>query len=280
MNYSYIKLNAKKKLVNNNLKSFLVSIVPYVSILALVVLNYYLYIFLKDTDFSFITAISYYEIYLKATLFTISVCLSFVIWKILQMYSEKYFYSKNMKTRIKLKFSMCITAISVSILRFFISVAWSAFYLLPGIVVGATLYYSLVSNEYSFNVMLTLFVSAIILLIIGVSFLYVTLKRYSMCNFVIFSSAQTDSIKVLAKSVQLIEKNTIRYSFYKLSFAGWIFSCILIVPIFYVLPYVKMARYSYYKAIIKPKAQEIKPAIFYLSKNIKAVDNYHHQPQL
>ena len=45
MNYSYVKLNAKKKLVNHNLKSFLVSMVSYVSIFALVALNYYFYIF-------------------------------------------------------------------------------------------------------------------------------------------------------------------------------------------------------------------------------------------
>lgn len=279
MNYSYVKLNAKKKLVNHNLKSFLVSMVSYVSIFALVALNYYFYIFLKEADFSFFTAISYYEIYLKATLFTISVCLSFAIWKTLQLYSEKYFYSKNMKTHIKLKFGMCMTAISVSILKLFISVAWTTFYLLPCAIVSATLYYSLVSNEYSFNVILTLFVSAVILFVIGASFLYVTLKRYSMCNYVIFSNDETDSIKVLAKSTQLIEKNSIRYSFFKLSFAGWMVSCILVAPVFYVLPYVKMARYSFYKAITKPKMQELKPAVFYLSKKTKVVGEYHHQPQ-
>ncbi len=273
MNFSYIKLNAKKKLVRNYLKSFVMSALPYVSIFTLFGLNYYFYIFLRNADFSFVTAISYYEIYLKATLLTITAYISFLLWRIIQLYSDKYFYSKNMKTHIKLKFSMCMTAISVSILKFFISVAWSAFYLLPCAVVGATLYYSVISNEYSFNVMLTLFVSAIILFFIGVSFLYVTLKRYSMCNFVIFSRAETDSIKVLAKSVELIEKNTIRYSFYRLSLLGWIFSCILIVPIFYVLPYIKMARYSFYKAITRPysyKSGEIKPTIFYVTKKEKA----------
>lgn len=273
MNFSYIKLNAKKNLVKNHLKSFIMSVLPYVSIFALCVLNYYFYIFLKNADFSFVTAISYYEIYLKATLLTISVCISFLLWRIIQLYSDKYFYSKNMKTKLKLSFSRFVTAISVSILKFFLSVAWSAFYLLPCAVVSATLYYSVISNDYTFNVMLTLFVSAIILFIIGISFLYITLKRYSMCNFVIFSGTETDSIKVIAKSVELIEKNTIRYSFYRLSLLGWVSSCILIFPAFYVLPYIKMARYSYYKAMVKPysyRYEQVKPTVFYVTKKEKA----------
>lgn len=272
MNFSYIKLNAKKNLVRNYFKSFVLSALPYVSIFTLSGLNYYFYIFLKNTDFSFIIAISYYEIYLKATLLTMSVCISFFLWRIIQLYSHKYFYSKNMKTKLKLNISQFITAISVSILKFFISVAWSAFYLLPCATVSATLYYSVISNEYSFNIMLTLFVSAIILFVIGVSFIYVTLKRYSLCNFVIFSGTEADSIKVLAKSVELIEKNTIRYSFYRLSLLGWVSSCILIFPVFYVLPYVKMARYSYYRAIVKPysyRYEPIKPTVFYVTKKEK-----------
>ena len=273
MNFSYIKLNAKKKLVRNYLKSFVMSALPYVSIFTLFGLNYYYYIFLKSANLSFITTISYYGIYLKATLLTITACVSFLLWRIIQLYSDKYFYSKNMKTKIKLKFSQCMTAISVSILRFFISVAWSAFYLLPCAVVSGTLYYSVISNEYTFNVKLTLFVSAVILFFIGISFLYVTLKRYSMCNFVILGGEETDSIKILAKSTQLIEKNTIRYSFYRLSLLGWFSSCILIVPIFYVLPYIKMARYSFYKAITRPhlyRYEQVKPTIFYVTKKEKA----------
>lgn len=273
MNFSYIKLNAKKNLVRNYLKSFIMSVLPYVSIFALCGLNYYFYIFLKNVDFSFVTAISYYEIYLKATLLTISICISFLLWRIIQLYSDKYFYSKNMKTKLKLKFSQCMTAISVSILKFFMSVAWSAFYLLPCAVVGATLYYSINSNDYTFNIMLTLFVSAVILFFIGTSFLYVTLKRYSMCNFVIFSGAETNSIKIIAKSVELIERNTMRYSFYRLSLLGWVCSCVLVFPVFYVLPYIKMARYSYYRAIVKPygyRYEPIKPTVFYVTKKEKA----------
>ena len=273
MKYSYIKLNAQKKLMKNHFICFCVSVLPYVTIVLLMLLNYYLYIFLKGVNFNFIPFILSYDVYVKASLFTLSISFSFVLWKSSQLYSEKYFFSQINKKHIKLHFRQYLTAITVSILKFFLSVAWSAFYLLPCITTVATLYYSINSRNYTFSVMLTLFVASAILFVVGISFIYVTLKRYSMCNFVIFTETNTDAIKVIEKSITLIENNTVRFAFYNLSFIGWILSCVLIIPVFYVLPYIKMAKYSFYKAITRPQEREIetqKPIIFYFKQKEKA----------
>lgn len=273
MKFSYIKLNAQRNLMKNHFISCCISFLPYVTIVLFVVMNYYLYIFLKNIDINFISSISSYDVYVKASLFTLSVCFSFVLWKVSQLYSEKYFYSQMNKKRIKLHFRQYLTAITVAILKFFLSVAWSAFYLLPCAVTVATLYYSVNSGGYTFNVMLTLFVASLILFVIGISYIYVTLKRYSTCNFVIFTETNIDAIKVIEKSINYMENNTVRFTFYKLSFVGWIFSCVLLVPIFYVLPYMKMAKYSFYKAITNPKTKESemqKPIIFYFPQKEKA----------
>lgn len=271
MKFSYIKLNAQKKLIKKHFSCFCVSILPYVTIILLTLLNYYLYIFLKSIEFNFIPFILSYDVYVKASLFTLSAVSSFVLWRISQLYSHKYFFSQISKKRIKLHFRQYITAITVSILKFFLSVAWSAFYLLPCAVTLAALYYTIYSGDYTFSVMLTLFVASAILFIIGIGFIYVTLKRYSMCNFVIFTETNTDAIKVIEKSINLTENNTVKFAFYNLSFIGWILSCILLIPVFYVLPYVKMAKYSFYNAITKPITLEQKPVIFYLNKKIKVV---------
>ena len=273
MKYSYIKLNAQRKLLQNHFTCFCVSALPYVISVLLIVLNYYLYIFLKNIDFDFIPFISSYDVYVKASLFTLSVCVSFVLWKISQIYSHKYFFSQMNKKYIKLHFRQYITAITVSILKFFLSVAWSSFYLLPCAITTATLYYAIHSGNYTFSVMLTLFVASAILFIIGISFIYVTLKRYSMCNFVIFTETNIDAIKVIEKSIILIENNMVRFAFYNLSFVGWILSCVLVIPVFYVLPYIKMAKYSFYRAITKPQERETetqKPIIFYFPQKEKA----------
>ena len=271
MKYSYIKLNAQKKLMKNHFICFCVSVLPYVTIVLLMLLNYYFYIFLRGIDFNFVPFISSYDVYVKASLFTLSAVFSFVLWKVSQFYSEKYFFSKMSNKHIKLHFRQYLTAITVSILKFFLSVAWSSFYLLPCAVTVVTLYYSINSRNYTFSVMLTLFVASAILFVIGISFIYVTLKRYSMCNFVIFTETNTDAIKVLEKSITLIENNTVRFAFYNFSFIGWILSCVLIIPLLYVLPYMKMAKYSFYRAITKSAKPIPKPVIFYLNKKIKVV---------
>lgn len=273
MNFSYIKLDAKKRLVRNQCKSFLISFVPYVTIILLTVLNYYLYIFLKNADFTSMAYISLYSVYVKATLFALSVSVSFVLWRIVSLYSDKYFFCKNMKTHIKLEFRQYITAITVSILKFFLSIAWGTALLLPCAVMIATLYFSIRSGDYTFNVMLTLFVASVILFVIGTSFLFVILKRYSMCNFVIFTKTETNSLKVIEESIEIIEGNTVRFSLYNLSFIGWILSCVIVIPVFYVLPYVKMAKYSFYKVITKPQEREFeaqKPIVFYFTQKEKA----------
>ena len=273
MKFSYIKLNAQKKLVKNHFKSLVISALPYVIILLLTILNYYLYIFLKDINFDFIPFISSYDVYVKASLLTLSIVLSFVLWKMSQLYCDKYFYSQNMNVHIKLSLRQYITAISVSLLRFYLSVAWGAFAYAPCVIMGFTLYYSINSRQYTFNVMLTLFVATILLLVIGSAFLYIILKRYSLCNYVIISNSETDAIKVIEKSINITDSNIVKYALYCVSFIGWILSCILILPVFYVLPYIKMAKYSFYKAIANPATNkaEQKPVIFYLNKKIKVV---------
>lgn len=272
MEFSFIKLNAKKRLVKNHFKSFLISALPYVNIFLLTALNYYLYIFLKNVDFIFIPYISSYAVVVKASLFTLSMLCSFVLWRISQLFSDKYFFSRNTKISCRLSFRQCFTAIMVSVLKFFLSVAWGTLYFSPCAVMTATLYYCIHSGDYTFNVMLTLFVASAILFVIGSGFFYVTLKRYSMCNYVILTGVETDSIKIIEKSINLIEGNMAKYTFYGLSFVGWILSCVLIVPVFYVLPYVKMAKYCYFKAITRPQERETeiqKPIIFYFTQKEK-----------
>ena len=272
MKFSLIKMNAQKKLMKNHFICFCVSVLPYVTIVLLTLLNYYLYIFLKVIDFDFIPFISSYDVYVKASLFTLSLCVSFVLWNLVNLYSHKYFFSRIAKKHIKLHRRQYISVITVSILKFFLSVAWGAFYLLPCAVTTATLYYAIHLGDYTFNVMLTLFVASAILFIIGISFLYVTLKRYSMCNFAIFTETNTDAIKIIEKSIALTEGNMVKYALYCVSFIGWLSSCVLIIPVFYVLPYVKMAKYSFYKAITKPQEEfeTQKPIIFYFTQKEKA----------
>ena len=200
MNTSYIKLNAKKHLVKCHFKCFLVSILPYVTIILLGALNYYLYFMLKDMNFSFLHLKPSYAVYLRATLFTLSVCLSLLIWRIATFFTHNFYYLKSRKGDISyfssiknLSFKKICTLLTTDILKMYLSVAWGALYFAPCVSVSFTLYYYWNSDEFSRNIALTLIISAFILFLIGSFFLFVTLKRYSMCYPIAFETDEKDS---------------------------------------------------------------------------------------
>ena len=278
MNTAYFKLKAKKQLVKNYFRCFLVSALPYVTIVLLTLLNYYFYILLKEKKFEFLSPDSLYAPYFKPTLLTISLLLSFLVFITINLFSECYFYYKSMDKNItclkaikSLKIKKIASAITVFVLKFFLSVAWAGFYFAPATALSLALFYYLNSNEQKNNISLALFISAVILFLVGLTNLFITLKRYSMCNAVLFSQTEKDSLKIIAKSVEIMEGKSFKYALYCLSFMGWALSCITIIPIFYVLPYKMMAKYSFYNGITKHaeiKIKNEKPIIFYFTKRV------------
>ena len=280
MNTSYIKLNAKKHLVKCHFKCFLISVLPYVTIVLLGGLNYYLYFMLKDMDLSFLYLKSSYAVYLRATLFTLSVCLSLGVWSVVRIFSHNYYYLKSRKGNISffssikhLSFKKICTLLTTDVLKLYLSIAWGALYFSPCVSVVATLYYYYVSGEFSRNIALTLIISAFILFMIGSFFLFITLKRYSMCYPLAFETEEKDALKILEKSIEIMNGKCTNFSFYNISFWGWVLSCVLVLPVIYVLPYKQMSKYSYYNFATRKKIQEEapqKPIVFYIQKRKEA----------
>lgn len=278
MNLSYVKLDAKERLIKNILKCFLFSALPYMAIILLAAANYYLYFFLKKLDFSLLPSVSSYESIIKPAILTLSIMLSYLVFNIMKLLSDCFFYMKSRNcdagfTALLKKLSprLAFSYTTVMLLKFFLWLAWSALYLSPCSVVTLSAAYCLRKGEYTNTTLLILAVSSLILFAMGISFLYVTLKRYSMCNAVIFSGEQKDSLKIIEKSIEIMDGQMIRYAFYCLSFAGWVLSCLLIIPAVYVLPYKKMSSYSFYNSLTrvkKAKQRNEKPIVFYIPKRI------------
>ncbi|MGN0570500.1 MAG: DUF975 family protein, partial [Candidatus Fimenecus sp.] len=238
MELTYLKLDAKKNLVNNQAKLFFASIFPYVTIFSLAVLNYYLYYLLRKSDFSFIPYASSYADVIRPILFTVSIALSVLLWRASRLCANKYFFLKSRGEKAtfaaavkSIGFKQCLTFLMTDILRFFLSLAWLAFYFAPSAITGGILFYALKTGEYGNKVLLTLFVSCLMLFVVGTVFFYITLKRYSMCEGVIFSEKETDSLRVIEKSIELMEGNTVKYARYCVSFWGWKILCLLLIPL-------------------------------------------------
>ena len=279
MKISDIKLRAKKNMINNYFKFFVVCVLPFTTIFLLTTLIYYSSVVLKNTDFSFnVYDLTYIE-YIRLILIVVSIAISFFIFCCIRLVTDGYFFLKvnNQKATIKkafrfVSFRQCVTSSAVFMLRFFLSISWSLVFFSPCVAMTLILLYSYRNGNYGFNLNLTLFVSAVILFIIGLIFFYVTLKRYAMCSYVILKKKQKNPLKVIEESISLMEGHSINYSLCCLSFIGWILSCFAIVPIVYVLPYKALSKWHYFNALFLPESvvvTEEKPIIFYIKKQIK-----------
>ena len=277
METSYFKLNAKKRIMKNYFKCFTVSVFPFVSVVLLTILNYCLLILLNRIGFNMY--FSPYASYIKFSIMLVSIFLSVFLWKSLQLLVDSYFLVKALNKKVTfikaikcVTFRHCITYFVVSAIRFCLSISWFTIYLSPCIVVSALLIYTYKKESYSFNINLTLLVSAILLLVIGFSFFYITLKRYAMCSSIILTEEEKNPLKIIVKSIEIMENKSLKYAFYCLSFSGWLLSCLLIIPIFYVVPYFNMSKWCFKNSLESykfAKPENEKPIIFYFTKRVE-----------
>ncbi len=269
MKLSYLKLDAKRRMMSNTLSCFAVSLLPFFVFSFLVVFNYYLPFFLKKTLLD-------KDIFLISFIWVMSIVFSIFLWMSVCLIKEKFFLVRACGKKVKfLKLVKSISRkqyvmyIKVSVLKILLSLSWSAVYFSPCVVVAGLLAYSYRYENYGRNVNLTLALSSIVLFLIGLFHFFVTIKRYSMCNAIILRDKQKNPLKIIAESIGVMEQHSVEYSFYCLSFVGWIVSCIFVIPLFYVLPFINMSKWCYMSNINKEEVsvkENEKPIIFYIQK--------------
>lgn len=269
MKLSYLKLDAKRRMMSNTLSCFAVSLLPFFVFSFLVVFNYYLPFFLKKT-------LPSTDIFLIVFISVMSIVFSIFLWTSICLVKEKFFLIRAFGKKANffkvigsISHKQYVMYIKVSVLKILLSLSWSAVYFSPCLIVAFLLVYSYRYENYGVNVNLTLFLSSVLLFVVGLSHFFVTLKRYSMCTAIILKDKQENPLEIIAESISIMEKHSVEYSFYCLSFVGWFVSCIFVLPLFYVLPYINMSKWCYMENIKKEKktvTENEKPIIFYIQK--------------
>lgn len=252
----YIKLKAQKMLMGNNKKAFLVSILPFFMTAALLCINYYLLIFLKNNAEIFL--------FYKVLIAVFSAVLSMFMLNTAVFISENYFYRKATDSFAPVRAVDIFCSFAVNIIKTLLFFSWSAIFFSPSAVLAFCAYFAK-TNGYAREITATLAVSAGIIALVGTGCLFASFGRYSKCSFIQFTTGETNPVKVLARSSELMEENLIRYALFRLSFLGWDLLCVLLFPIIYVLPYRKCAEYVFFSEN-KKKKQPIplsdKPIVF------------------
>ena len=279
MEITYLKLGAKRKMLKNNFRFFIVGALPFFTISLLTILNYYFIEFIKNTDLVFTGFLYSYTDTIHMTLVVFFIIFSFCLWKGVSLCSQNYFYRRAMGKKMSffdsvkaLSFSQYNTFSGVTIIKLLLSLSFCALYYLPCLAVSALLIYSYRFESYGYNVNLTLFISGVMLFFIGSIFLFVTMKRYSFTTYVVFTENERNPLKVITRSIEIMENRSVQYSFYCLSFIGWVLSCIFVVPLIYAVPYINLSKWSYINFIEKKKEKIVeneKPIIFYIQKRVE-----------
>ena len=265
MDKTCLKLDAKRKIHKNIFRFFLVGALPFFTIILLALADFYFIRALEKSGFLIENFVSLYDKVIYLIISAILIVISFLLTEFVGLYSQMYFWG-TVNGKHKITFSQYLSYVAVKVIRFLLSVSWSVVYYFPCIAVSGLLIYCYRYENYGFNVNLTLFVSAVILFIIGSIFQFVTMKRYSFCTFLLFTQKELNPLKIIAKSIELSENHCVEYAFYSLSFVGWVASCVFVVPIVYVIPYVTMCRWTYFCNMNKKEVVNEKPIIFYIQK--------------
>lgn len=252
----YIKLKAQKMLIGKNKKAFFVSILPFLMTAALLCLNYYLLIFLKNNAEMILI--------LKILIAVCSAVLSMFMLNTAVFISENYFFRKATDSFAPVRAVDVFCSFAVNILKTLLFFSWSAVFFSPSAVLLFCAYFAKI-NSYSREITVCLAVSAGVIALVGMGCFFILFGHYSKSSFIQFTAGETNPVKVLARSSELMEENLIRYALFRLSFLGWDLLCVLLFPIIYVLPYRKCAKYIFFSEN-KKKIQSVplsdKPIVF------------------
>lgn len=252
----YIKLKAQKMLIGKGKEAFFVSVLPFFMSASLLCFNYYLLEFIKnDTELHLI---------FKISIALFSGVVSLFLVNTVAFMSENYFYRRSSNSFVPVGAADVFCSFAVLILKTLLFFSWSAILFSPGAVLAFCAYFAN-ANGYTREITVTLAVSAGVIALVGAVCFFVLFGRYSKCSFIQFTAGETNPVKVLARSSELMEENQIKYALFRLSFLGWDLLCLLLFPIIYVLPYRKCSKYVFFSEKQRKKQPEFlndKPIVF------------------
>ncbi len=249
---SRIRLESKYLLSKNNLRLFLISMLS-ASLrwgnFALNLTGLYLLLnskFLENLLSSYNNALVYTGVvifYLIIFFFTAMTASAIKL-------GEQFIYftrAQRAKGQIRLLFKFLHPKKSFKALRFyltvnFMKVFWLIYFLSPvGVCAGCTAYLYNISYL-SPEVYYVLAFGTTLLLSISIVVWRVAVLRYSAAPYYICLKPELQIKDAIKKSIRFTDGFLTDGVLLEYSLSGWILSCILIIPLFYVVPYIKLTK--------------------------------------
>lgn len=197
---------------------------------------------------------------LKIVLSSVGIILFIIITPPLKLGVERWFFFRaaGEDTKIKDLFRYFIPSLFLRAQMGFwyatvIKSAVFIFFLFPSLCIFGVLYSSTLVGEASLAILFSLFVTDVILLLIGLSFYFIYSANWFMYYYIIVANETIKLSKAYKYSEGLMKKSNMRVCTFKLSFAPWWLLCAFIFPTFYVWGYYKqsMAVLAYRNEYLK-----------------------------
>jgi hypothetical protein len=119
---------------------------------------------------------------------------------------------------------------------------WLGVYLAPGgFLLGGTLY-TAARGQVQADLFAAVCVGSALMVLVGAGFYAVTAQRYFLVIPILACRPQTHLGEALKFSTIVMDGHCLRTLLFKLSFAPWVLSCLLLLPALWAVPYYNQAR--------------------------------------
>lgn len=265
---STIRLKSKYLLSQNTSRLFFISFLSAVIRWGGPMLNLIGLYSLLNSDFlkSLLSNYDNVSIFTIVALFYFVVFLSSALTASAVKLGEQFIYftrAQNSKGTVRLLFKFLHPKKSIKALKLYLSLNflkffWLIYFLLPvGACVGCSLYLYNISYL-SPQIYYTISFGSVLLFSISIVAWRTSVLKYAAAPFYICLNYDTKIKDAIKKSSRFTDGFLTDGVVLEYSFMGWFLSCFFIIPLFYVVPYIKLAKCVYITEVVfahspKPK---------------------------
>ena len=265
---SQIRIESKFMLSGNNIKLFSISFLSIISRLFLLFappISLY-FLFFSDNSNAFpMIENQYFSFLLKTTIcLVISLFSIYLFFGIKNCEAYTYFVaSKGVNPRLKptlrkaspkFVFKSLLLHIKILILKLF----WLFFYALPWAICLTILTYMYIKSTLPYSIFIILSFATSLLFSLCLFMYKATVFRYSLSLYYLLFNKKEKINTAIKKSIKSTDSYIQNALLLKASLTGWLLSCILLIPIPYVLPYYKLCNTIFLHYCVAEKLSEQK----------------------
>ncbi len=248
----FIKVKAKELLLKNTFKLFFVSFYSFVLKL-LILISFFAVFYFSLTSKILLNMVNTYNslliYFIYSLIIVLILLLSLLLISGLSLGESAVYFMESRNIKSKFKFLFIFLRPSQSFRAFFLYLrllilksSWFTFFHLPPIFTLSITIFIYLRGAVFTAVFYSLIIGTVILFTISRYFYNIITIRYSFASFYLCTDLKISASEAIEKSCELSDGFLKDGVALKASFFPWILSMIFILPLFYVIPYLKLTK--------------------------------------